>query len=195
MPQQSLFAHEVSNGNQPQRTTNMPQALQQTARMAIHTKLNRQAKQVPSQPRHVQQQPKQYPQFSNQGTALAPGIRSESQENGQVRLFGWIGRYFEVKRTQSGVLRATFSIATPKAFRDPSGRSQKTTTWQRIVAWGSAAELLQERLQKGARVYIEGKLKTREWTDHENNLRTTTELVAQSVRFLDDAGHEMSQAA
>ena len=63
----------------------------------------------------------------------------------------------------------------------------KQTVWQRIVAWGDIARSIAEPLQKGARVSVEGKFKTREWTDKENNLRTTTELIARNVRFLDVA--------
>jgi single-strand DNA-binding protein len=63
------------------------------------------------------------------------------------------------------------------------------------VVWGEAAEALDQQLRKGARVQVEGKFKTREWTDRENNLRTTTELVARQVRFLDLDGTEMDQAA
>jgi len=185
MAQQIPFPQAVNNGNQPQRTMSAGRT-GQAPRVAVETKINRRAGEQAPQRQPSQPSSKQYPpSSSNRAVPAAAGVRPEPQDDGQVRLFGWIGRYFEVKPTRTGVLRATFSIATPKASRDQSGREIKQTVWQRIVVWGSEAAEVQRRLRKGARVHIEGKLKTREWTDRENNLHTTTELVARSVRFLD----------
>lgn len=116
---------------------------------------------------------------------LVAGAPSEAPENGHVRLFGRIGRYFEMKETRNGTSLATFSIATSQPCQDQAGNRLKRTVWQRIVVWGAAAQLLSEKVQKGARVSVEGKLKTREWFDRGNNPHTTTELVARHVFFPD----------
>jgi primosomal replication protein N len=183
MAQSTLFPQPTHRNQSP----NMPSA----RRAAQPTHLSEPAREnnYPATGRHTQ------PGFTQQSTRqFAPSPmtslsatqgQAKAEENGQVRLFGWIGRYFEVKPTQSGVLRASFSIATPMTFRDSTGTAAKKTVWQRIVAWGPAAEAVQQQLRQGARVHIEGRFKTREWTDRDNNLRTTTELVARNVRFLD----------
>jgi single-strand DNA-binding protein len=110
----------------------------------------------------------------------APGVRSE-----RIRLRGRVGRYFDVKRTQSGTLLAVFSMAATRPYRDESGKWLKKTVWQRIVVWGETAQAVGGQLRTGAQVSVEGKFKTREWTDSENRVHTTTELVAREVRFLD----------
>ena len=191
MPQQNLFPHDLNRAKPIQTAITTSRAGQPPARVIAQTGPNRETGDLRSRSGYVQQTPKNYPQHPNQPASVAPAARSESQENGRVRLFGWIGRYFEVKRTQSGVLRASFSMATPRICKDPSGNSQKTTVWQRIVVWGESAQALGQRLETGARVQVEGKFKTREWTDSENNLHTITELVARNVRFLDMAQNGM----
>src|SRR5262249_52759233 len=123
----------------------------------------------------------------SQDVVLGSDLSSQPNQGGHVRLFGRIGRYFEVKHTHSGLLRATFTLATHRSLNDGSGNWVKQTVWQRIVAWGDTARSVGELIQKGARVSVEGKFKTREWTDKDDNLRTTTELVARNVRFLDVA--------
>ena len=93
----------------------------------------------------------------------------------------------EVKRTQRGVLLATFSVGSERSYKDAAGQWQKKIVWQRIVVWGEFAQSLSKRLQSGAQVYVEGKLTMREWTDRQNNKRTSTDLVAYDVRFMDMA--------
>ncbi|MEI9978364.1 MAG: single-stranded DNA-binding protein [Edaphobacter sp.] len=195
MPQQNLFPHEATRGKQPQRVLPKNNAAQPPAHMALQPEPNRQTGEPQGRYGYPQQQAQPYRQQPNRAAALAPAARSASPENGRVRLFGWIGRYFEVKRTQSGRLRATFSIATPRTLRDQAGNPQKTTVWQRIVVWGESAKALDDQLHTGARVHVEGTFKTREWTDSENILHTTTELVARSVRFLDEPGQDTKVAA
>jgi len=116
-----------------------------------------------------------------------PRPRSQSQGGEEVSLIGRIGRYPEVKRTQRGVLLATFSVGSERSYKDAAGQWQKKIVWQRIVVWGEFAQSLSKRLQSGAQVYVEGKLTMREWTDRQNNKRTSTDLVADDVRFMDMA--------
>jgi single-strand DNA-binding protein len=174
MVQNNLFPHEVQNGKQPQRAVKITHARQSSTTKGQESAQFLTARQERSQ-------------GTNQYARTSPDVGSQPKQHGQVRLFGRIGRYFEVKQTQSGVLRAVFSLATQRSFKDESGNWLTQTVWQRIVAWGDTARSIGELLEKGARVSVEGKFKTHEWTDKENNLRTTTELVAHNVRFLDIA--------
>lgn len=192
MVQQNLFPHEVKNGKQPQRAANATRGAQPPARISQQPSANRQAEEPRNRCGYGQPALYQNPQSSNRAATVAPGSHTGSQDNDRVRLFGWIGRYFEVKQTQSGVSLATFSLATHKRYKDEAGNSLKETVWQRIVVWGEAAEALGQQLRKGARVEVEGKFKTREWTDRENNLRTTRELVAKDVRFVNSAEGAMA---
>lgn len=131
----------------------------------------------------IRQTPKQPVQNGNFDNAAHPA----PPQAGAVQLSGRIGRYFAVKQTSTGKSLATFSLATVKPYRDESGNWTKQTVSHRVVAWGQTAELLSAQLEKGVRVSVEGKFKTREWVDRENNLRSTTELIARQVHFLDAA--------
>jgi single-strand DNA-binding protein len=179
MAQQYLFPHEVRNPKPAQRAAGKIQAVRPADNTNHQTGVPRKA---PAQP---EQLAKPSSQFSGRKIAASAAPHSDVRRTDSVRLFGWVGRYFAVRQTQSGKFLATFSIATPKPYRDESGNWLKRTVWQRIVAWGETAQSLDEQLRQGARVSVEGKFKTREWADKENNLHTTTELVARQVQFLD----------
>jgi primosomal replication protein N len=130
--------------------------------------------------------------YTQNASRTVPTAYFHPQEDARIHLSGRIGRYFDVKRTQSGKLLAVFSVATAGSYKDESGQWQKKTAWQRVVVWGEAAEAVAQFLRKGAQVEVEGKLKTREWSDRENRLHTTTELVARDVRFPDAAENRMA---
>ena len=102
----------------------------------------------------------------------------------KVILIGNLGKDPEVRFTPSGAAVSNFNIATNESWTDKSGQKQERTEWHRIVVWGKLAELCGEYLKKGRQCYVEGRLQTREWTDKEGKKNYTTEVVAQSVRFL-----------
>src|ERR1700728_4549005 len=118
---------------------------------------------------------------------VAPRTRTQAPKGEEVSLIGRIGLYPELKRTQRGTLLATFSVGSERSYKDDSGEWQKKFVWQRIVVWGESAQSVSKRLRSGAQVYVQGRLTTREWTDKQNNKRTSTDLVAQEVRFMDMA--------
>jgi len=93
----------------------------------------------------------------------------------------------EVKYTNSGAAVCNFSVATNEKWKGKDGTKQERTEYHRIVAWEKTAELCGEFLSKGRSVYIEGRIQTRDWEDKDGNKRYTTEIVAQSVQFLDKA--------
>jgi primosomal replication protein N len=130
--------------------------------------------------------------YTQNSSRAVPTAYFHPQEDARIRLSGRIGRYFDVKQTQRGTWLAVFSVATAGSYKDESGQWQKKTAWQKVVVWGEAAETVGQLLRKGAQVQVEGKLKTREWTDRENRLHSTTELVARDVRFPDLAENRMA---
>jgi len=102
----------------------------------------------------------------------------------KVMLIGNLGRDPELRYTQSGTAVATLSVATSRKWKGQDGQVQEETEWHRVIVWQRQAEICNEYLGKGSKVYIEGRLQTRKWTDNNGNDRYTTEIVAQDVQFL-----------
>lgn len=113
----------------------------------------------------------------------------------KVILIGNLGNDPEVRYTSGGAAVANFSLATSEKWKDKqSGNMEERTEWHRVVTWGRQAELCKEYLAKGRTVYLEGRLQTRQWDDKDGNKRYTTEVVAQTIQFLDKRGNaEFSQ--
>jgi single-strand DNA-binding protein len=103
-------------------------------------------------------------------------------------LIGNLGADPEIRYTQSGTPVASFTIATTERWKDKEGQMQEQTEWHRIVAWSRLAEICGEYLNKGSRVYIEGKIQTRKWQDQNGNDRYTTEIVAREMKMLTPRG-------
>jgi len=99
-------------------------------------------------------------------------------------LIGNLGADPELRYTQAGTAVATFLMATTERFKGKDGQVQDQTEWHRIVAWAGLAEICGEYLKKGARVYIEGKIATRKWTDQAGAERYTTEIIAREMKML-----------
>lgn len=105
----------------------------------------------------------------------------------KVMLIGNLGKDPEMKYTPSGVPVTSFSVAVSRQWRTPEGENRDETEWFRIVAWQKLAETCNQYLRKGSKVYIEGRLQTREWQDQQGQKRYTTEVVANEMVMLDRA--------
>lgn len=103
----------------------------------------------------------------------------------KVILIGNLGADPETRYTQSGSPVCSFKIACSEKYKDASGNMQENTEWVSIVAWNKLAEICGQYLHKGSRVYIEGRLQTRKWTDQNGVDRYTTEIVAREMKMLD----------
>lgn len=107
----------------------------------------------------------------------------------KVILIGNLGRDPELRHTASGKAVATFTVATNRTWTGPDGSSQEETEWHNIVAWDRLAEICQQYLQKGRKVYIEGRIQTRSWDDKQSGQkRYMTEIVANQMIILDAPG-------
>jgi single-strand DNA-binding protein len=102
----------------------------------------------------------------------------------KVQLIGNLGKDPEVRYTAGGQAVATFSIATNESWKDKEGNLQEKTEWHNVVAWQRLAEICGEYLKKGKKVYIEGRLQTRNYEDKEGVKRYVTEIVAQDMILL-----------
>lgn len=100
-------------------------------------------------------------------------------------IIGRLGRDPELRYTQSGAPIANLNIATDESYTDRDGNRQERTEWHRVVVFQRQAETCANYLTKGRLVYVEGSLQTRKWQDQEGKDRFTTEIKAQTVRFLD----------
>lgn len=103
----------------------------------------------------------------------------------KVILIGNLGRDPEVRYTANGAAICNATIATSRQWKDKqSGDRQEETEWHRVVFYDRLAEIAGEYLKKGKSVYIEGRLKTRKWTDKEGVEKYTTEIIAQEMTML-----------
>jgi len=109
----------------------------------------------------------------------------------RVILVGRLGKDPETRYTSGGQPVCHFSLATDETYKDKSGERQKRTEWHRITIWGKQAEIAQQYLKKGAQIYLEGSIRTSEWTDKEGQKKTSFEINASTFRMLgskQDAG-------
>lgn len=102
----------------------------------------------------------------------------------KVILIGNLGRDPETRYTADGAAITNVSIATTRRYKDASGQQQEETEWHRVAFFGRLAEIAGEYLRKGRPVYVEGRLRTRKWTDKDGNERHTTEIVAENMQLL-----------
>lgn len=107
----------------------------------------------------------------------------------KVILVGTLGKDPETKTFQNGGSLTQFSIATTEKWKDKNtGEHKEHTEWHRITASNRLGEIAQQYLHKGSKVYIEGKLKTRQWTDQNGVERYITEVNASELQMLDSKG-------
>ncbi|HYM42778.1 MAG TPA: single-stranded DNA-binding protein [Steroidobacteraceae bacterium] len=107
----------------------------------------------------------------------------------KVILIGNLGADPETRAMPSGTTVANLRLATSESWRDKqTGEQQERTEWHRVALFGRLAEVAGEYLRKGSKVYIEGSLRTRKWTDKQGNERYSTEIVGNDMQMLDGRG-------
>ncbi len=109
-----------------------------------------------------------------------------SRSLNKVFLIGNLTRDVELKYTAQGTAVATFGLATNRSWIGPDGQRQEDATFHRIVAWSKLAEICQQLLFKGRKVFIEGRIQTRKWTGQDGQEREVTEIVAENMMVLDN---------
>lgn len=103
----------------------------------------------------------------------------------KVMLIGNVGTDPEMRFTPGGNPVTSFRVATSRAYTTSDGERKQDTEWFTIVAWRKLAESCNQFLTKGQRVYVEGNLRTRAWEGRDGQKRTTVEVTANRVLFLD----------
>jgi single-strand DNA-binding protein len=103
----------------------------------------------------------------------------------KVILIGNLGKDPDVRRLENGSIVASFPLATSEIYTDKqSGEKKENTDWHDIVLWRGLAEVAEKHLRKGTKIYVEGKLKKRSWTDKEGHQRYATEVVGDDLTIL-----------
>lgn len=111
----------------------------------------------------------------------------------KVFLLGNLGRDPETRYTADGAAVTNFSMATTRKWKDASGQLKEETEWSRCCAFGRLAEVAGEYLKKGAKVHVEGRLRTREW-EKDGVKHYTTEIVIEQLTMLDSRRDSDSSA-
>lgn len=103
----------------------------------------------------------------------------------RVQLIGNLTRDPELKYTPQGTAVCTFGLATNREWTDSSGQKQEGAEFHNLVAWGKLGEICSQLLQKGRKIYLEGRLQTRSWKSQDGQDRRVTEVVMEEMIALD----------
>jgi single stranded DNA-binding protein len=113
---------------------------------------------------------------------------SKSNVN-KIILVGNLGQDPELRHTAKGNAVMNLSVATSREVKNPEGDVRTETSWHRATVWGKRAETCAKYLTKGSRVYLEGELQMKNWTDKDGNLRKSAEIEVDSIKFLGGGKH------
>lgn len=102
----------------------------------------------------------------------------------KVLLIGNIGAEPEIKTTGGGTKYAKVSLATNRTFKDRSGQQQEKTEWHRLTFWDRLAELVEQYVHKGDRIYVEGRLEYSQTEDQQGQQRYWTDIIVQEMVLL-----------
>ncbi len=108
----------------------------------------------------------------------------------KVTLIGNLTRDPEMRYTNSGVPVVTFGMATNKSWKDEEGETKELAEFHNLVAWNKMAEICQQLLAKGMKVYVEGSLNTRSWEAEDGSTRYKTEIRVEDMILLDSKGKQ-----
>lgn len=106
----------------------------------------------------------------------------------KAMIIGNLTRDPEIRTTPTGQSVASFSVATNYVWTDQSGQKRDKAEFHNVVAWRRLAEIIGQYLKKGSKVYIEGRMQTRDWVGQDGVKRYRTEIIAENMIMLDRAG-------
>jgi single-strand DNA-binding protein len=112
----------------------------------------------------------------------------------KVILVGNVGKDPEIRFLEGGTAVCKFSLATSEVYKNRDGEKISTTEWHNIVLWRGLAEIAEKYVKKGSQLYIEGRIKTRSYTDKDGNTKYITEIVGDSMQMLGKRNDEPSTA-
>lgn len=113
----------------------------------------------------------------------------------KVMLIGRLGTDPEMRYTPSGTPVTSFRMACSRRRTTQEGEQREETDWFTVVSWNKLAEIVDQYVKKGQRVYIEGRLQTRQWEDQNGQRRNTTEIVASDMIMLESRRQSEQRAS
>jgi len=113
----------------------------------------------------------------------------------KATLIGNLGNDPDMRYSASGAPFLRFNVASNYRVRSPEGEWQDKTEWVRVTVFGQRAETLSQYLKKGSRVYVEGRLEARPWTDQQGQIRSGLEVTALDVEFMSSRADDEQRAA
>ncbi len=113
----------------------------------------------------------------------------------QAQIIGNLTKEPDVRQTPNGSTVATFTVATNYTWKDSNGQKQEKAEFHNVVAWGKLAEICQNYLNKGQKVYIQGRLQTRDWEAEDGSRRYKTEIIADNMIMLSSSSQSSSQGS
>jgi len=111
----------------------------------------------------------------------------------RAQLIGNLTKEPEIRTTPAGLSVASFGVATNQTWTDDAGQKQTRAEFHNIIAWRKLAEICGQYLHKGSKIYVEGRLQTREWTGQDNIKRYRTEIIAENMIMLDGVKRDTAQ--
>lgn len=102
----------------------------------------------------------------------------------KVILVGNVGKDPETRHLEGGNTVSKFSLATSEVYKNKEGEKITNTEWHNIVLWKGLAEIAEKYVKKGSQLYIEGRIRTRSYTDQDNNTKYITEIIGDSMQML-----------
>jgi len=105
----------------------------------------------------------------------------------KVQIIGNLTKDTELRQTPNGSSVCSFTVATNLTWKDANGQKQDKAEFHNVVTWGKLAEICHQYLQKGKKVYLEGRLQTRDWEAEDGSKRYKTEVVAENMIMLSQA--------
>jgi|DewCreStandDraft_4_1066084.scaffolds.fasta_scaffold27049_4 single-strand DNA-binding protein len=113
----------------------------------------------------------------------------------KVILIGNLGKDPEITNIGNDVKKASFSLATTETYKNKDGIRTDQTEWHNIVLWRGLADIAEQYLRKGSRIYLEGSIRYRSYDDKDGNKRYITEIVGDSFLMLDSKASEGNKVA
>lgn len=107
----------------------------------------------------------------------------------QAQVIGNVTRDPEVRQTSTGQTVASFAVATNSSWTDKDGNRQEKAEFHNVVVWGKLAEIVGQYVKRGRKVFIQGRMQTRDWTGEDGVKRYRMEIVADNFILLDKAGN------
>jgi single-strand DNA-binding protein len=122
-------------------------------------------------------------------TFVQSSIHKKEEKNmasgiNKVILIGNLGKDPEIQKFDNGVKKATFSLATSETFKNKEGEKTTHTEWHNIVLWRGLAEVAENYLKKGSTIYLEGKIRRRDYEDKDGQKRYSFEIIADNMTML-----------